>query len=79
MYALDSPFETKDSLKSRGYRWNADRKVWMVPLAEADLAAEQAWLKESVYGGRGVELELETLDARLRYSGREGRRQRVRI
>jgi DNA polymerase-3 subunit epsilon len=79
LYALGSPFESKDSLKARGYRWNAERKVWMVQLVEADLDAEQAWLKERVYGGRSVELELETLDARVRYSGREGRRQRLRI
>jgi DNA polymerase-3 subunit epsilon len=79
LYALDSPYETKDSLKARGYRWNAERKVWMVSLAAADVDSEQSWLKESAYGGRSVELELETLDARVRYSGREGRKQRVLI
>jgi DNA polymerase III subunit epsilon len=79
LYALDSPFESKDSLKTRGYRWNAERKVWMVSLAAADVEPEQSWLKESVYGGRSVELELETMDARVRYSGREGRKQRVCI
>jgi DNA polymerase-3 subunit epsilon len=79
LYALGSPFEMKDSLKARGYRWNAERRVWVVRLAEADLDAERAWLKERVYGGRSIDLELETLDARVRYSGREGRRQRLRI
>ena len=79
LYALGSPFESKDLLKARGYRWNAERKVWTVQLVEADLDAEQAWLKERVYGGRSVELELENMDARVRYSGREGRRQRLRI
>jgi DNA polymerase III subunit epsilon len=79
LYALDSPFSAKDSLKARGYRWNAERRVWMLPLAEADLGSERSWLKGNVYGGRSVELELEMLDARVRYSGREGMRQRVRI
>jgi DNA polymerase-3 subunit epsilon len=79
LHALDSPYETKDSLKARGYRWNAERKVWTVHLAEADVDSELSWLKESVYGGRSVELELETLGARVRYSGREGRKQRVLI
>jgi DNA polymerase-3 subunit epsilon len=79
LYAVGSPFDSKDALKARGYRWHAERKVWMLRLAEADLTAEQAWLKERVYGGRSVELELETLDARVRYSGREGRRQNLRI
>jgi DNA polymerase-3 subunit epsilon len=79
LYALDSPFDAKESLKARGYRWNAKRKVWMVPLAEADVGSEQSWLKANVYGGRSVELELEMVDGRVRYSGREGMRQRVRI
>jgi DNA polymerase-3 subunit epsilon len=79
LYALGSPFDSKDALKARGYRWHAERKVWMLRLAEADLAAEQAWLKARVYGGRSVELELETLDAQVRYSGREGRRRKLRI
>jgi DNA polymerase-3 subunit epsilon len=76
---LDSPYETKDSLKARGYRWNAEGKVWMVSLVAADLDSEQSWLRANVYGGRSVELELETMDARVRYSGREGRKLRVRI
>lgn len=28
VYAYDSPFDTKDELKKRGYRWNPDKKVW---------------------------------------------------
>jgi DNA polymerase-3 subunit epsilon len=79
VYALGAPYESKDLLKARGYRWNAERKVWVLKLAEADLDAEQAWLKERVYGGRSAEVELENMDARVRYSGREGRRQRLRI
>jgi DNA polymerase-3 subunit epsilon len=79
VYALNAPFEAKDALKARGYRWNAERKVWGLQLVEADLAAEQAWLKDTVYGGRSVEVELETSNARVRYSGREGRRERLRL
>lgn len=77
LYALESPYETKDALKARGYRWNAERKVWAVTLAEPAAESERSWLRENVYGGRSVEVELETLDARVRYSGREGLRRRV--
>ena len=79
LYALNSAFEAKDALKGRGYRWNAERKVWGVELAEPDLESEKSWLKSEVYGGRSVELEVDLSDARVRYSGRDGRKQRVRI
>ncbi len=46
--------------------------VWTVHLTEADVESERAWLKANVYGGRSVELELETLDARVGYSGGRG-------
>ena len=33
--ALNAPFESKDLLKARGYRWNADRKVWNTFIQES--------------------------------------------
>jgi hypothetical protein len=45
----------------------------------ADREAEIAWLKNSVYGGKEAEVEIETMTARQRYSLREGKRERVRI
>jgi len=41
--------------------------------------AELAWLKGSVYGGKGAGVEVESFDARTRYSEREGKKERVRI
>jgi len=45
--ATGAPFEIKDSLKSRGYRWNANEKVWQKML-DANLQQEElAWLIEN--------------------------------
>ncbi len=77
--ALNSPFEVKDLLKARGYRWHADAKVWMRDLADAERAGELEWLKTAVYDGKSVEVEIETLDAKRRYSGREGKKERVSL
>jgi DNA polymerase-3 subunit epsilon len=67
--AVGSPFETKDLLKARGYRWRADAKVWWrhVPADEAE--AERAWLAREIYGGRSRAEEVE-VTAYRRYSPR---------
>ncbi|MCV0440553.1 MAG: DNA polymerase III subunit epsilon [Hydrogenophaga sp.] len=72
--ATGSPFESKDLLKARGYRWDADAKVWICSLPdEARLEAELAWLKTEVYGGRhSARVEVERLDSGVRYSKRPG-------
>jgi len=69
--AVNSPFDTKDLLKARGYQWDtgtADRaKAWQKEVAEAALEPELAWLRETVYKGRGGP-EMKKLSARTRYS-----------
>lgn len=71
--ATGSPFESKDLLKGRGYRWDGDAKVWYCTLAdEASLDAELEWLKAEVYGRRHARVEIEALDGRVRYSARPG-------
>ncbi len=71
--ATGSPFESKDKLKGRGYRWDADAKVWACTLASQEqLDAELAWLKTEVYGRRAARLEIEVLDSLVRYSARRG-------
>ena len=69
VYAINSPFSSKDALKARQYRWDAEGKVWHRTLAGADaLNEEMAWLKATVYGGRSVRIEVEERDARSRFS-----------
>jgi DNA polymerase-3 subunit epsilon len=72
--ATGSPFESKDMLKARGYRWDADAKVWYCTLASQTLLdAELAWLKAEVYGRRSARLDIEAMDSTVRYSVRSGR------
>lgn len=71
--AIGSPFEAKDQLKSRSYRWDADAKVWFRTLVDpAQLDAELEWLKSDVYGRRHARVEVEALDSLARYSVRPG-------
>jgi DNA polymerase-3 subunit epsilon len=75
--ATGSPFESKDTLKARGYRWDADARLWWCRLdSEAQLDAELPWLKAEVYGGRPAQVEVEALDAMTRYAQRPGLLQR---
>jgi len=74
VFAIGSPFSSKDALKARGYSWNPDKKVWSLPLPAGEASKEEAaWLKESVYGGRSITIEFEGRDALLRYSTRPGK------
>jgi DNA polymerase-3 subunit epsilon len=78
LWALNSPFETKGVLRERGYRWDAEKRCWWTEVPHSRLDPELAWLREKVYAGRSVPVEIEGFDATTRYSGREGRRERVR-
>jgi len=72
--AFGSPFETKDKLKARGYRWDAEAKVWFTAVKSAEaLEAEADWLKSQVYGGRVARIGLETQDALVQFSSRSGK------
>ena len=51
--AVDAPFDAKDRLKSRGYRWDSALRFWWKAIAEADKEAEEAWLLSDVYVGHG--------------------------
>jgi DNA polymerase III subunit epsilon len=62
--AAGSPFESKDLLKTRGYRWDANARVWQKMILSSQLDAEVSWLEASVYRGgfRGVTQEIPALD-----------------
>jgi len=69
---LGSPFESKDLLKMRGYRWNPELKLWTGIIQSESLVNEVEWLKAAVYGGRAFKLEQETINAQNRFSNRKG-------
>lgn len=73
IWAENAPFDLKDALKARGYRWNADGggapRAWYVDVAEADREAELAFLKAEIYRGE-IELLVRRIDAHDRFSDR---------
>ena len=74
LWATGSPFDTKDLLRERGYRWDAERRCWHRVVPKAAAKDESEWLKAAVYGGRPAQIEVEVLDAKVRFSGRPGPR-----
>ena len=61
-------------LKARGYRWDAEAKVWSTAVKSVEaLEAEADWLKSQVYGGRAARIGLETQDALVQFSSRSGK------
>lgn len=72
LQATGAPFDAKDALRVRGYRWDAAAKVWHTRLGSAaELDAECEWLKTNVYR-RSAQVVVEALDARVRYANRPG-------
>lgn len=79
LWATNSAYDTKDVLRKRGFRWDADKRCWFSePAARDKVDAEVAWLKQAVFGGKEVVVELDEFDAWSRYSRREGKRERLR-
>jgi DNA polymerase-3 subunit epsilon len=73
LQATNAPFEAKDKLKARGYRWNAEQRVWQTRLSsDAALSTECEWLKEHVYSQRRAVVQIEKQDALVRFSSRPG-------
>jgi DNA polymerase-3 subunit epsilon len=73
IWALDAPFEAKELLRARGYRWEARRRCWHRTMGREEAVAEALWLKERIYGGRSRDVDVEIQDALTRYSVRPGR------
>lgn len=73
LWAIGSPFETKDVLKSRGYRWNAGEngnpKSWYIDLSEDGMEDELAFLKDKVFN-RDPNPRIDRITAFDRYSDR---------
>ncbi len=79
LWATNSPFETKDVLRKRGYWWDAGRRCWSVEVRSHERVQEElTWLRDAVYAGKSVEVELDEFDAKSRYGAREGRRTKLR-
>lgn len=82
IWAVNSPFDSKDLLKARGYRWSDGlrgeaEKAWYIDVSEADFEAEMAFLKSDVYRGKPLTLPVDKVDAFSRFSSRRGSTERV--
>lgn len=75
VFATGSPFDTKDVLKARFYRWDGDKKCWHTTVTGDDAVKDEvAWLKANVYGGRPAKVEIEVQNCLSRFSSRSGNR-----
>jgi len=73
LWARDAAIEKKDLLKARGYSWSPGEagrpKCWYRDVADADKAAEAAWLRANVMG-LGQPVWALRITAKDRYSDR---------
>ena len=74
IWALETDFDLKDLLKARGYRWSNGEdgrpRAWFRDVDEADLAEEEQFLAEKIYGGQPRH-DRSRIDFRNRFSDRE--------
>lgn len=73
IWAENSPFDLKDVLKARGYRWNPDGtpnpKAWYIDVPDEQRELELAFLQREIYQ-REVQLLTCKIDAFNRFSDR---------
>ena len=73
IWAANSPFELKDTLKARGYRWNGEDngrpRAWYVDVPDGQKDAELDYLWREIYKKK-AELEVTNITALDRYSDR---------
>jgi len=77
IFAVRAPFDKKDDLKARGYRWlpeftyQGKKGVWSISVPEADIETEQQWLSDYIYKGKTAQFIVKEITAADRYSVRE--------
>lgn len=73
VWAENSPFDFKDILKARGYRWNPGNngkpRSWYRDVSEGDLMGELAYLRSDIYQ-REVDIPVTKFGAFDRFSSR---------
>lgn len=73
IWALDIPFDKKDAIKRRGYRWSSglkgNPKSYYIEVQEKDYEEEMDFLMEEVYGFN-KRIPVHTITAKKRYSRR---------
>ena len=77
IYAVGAPFDRKELLKQRGYRWNdgalSGSKAWWVSVPRDQEEDELAFLAREIYPGGSVRsVDIVRIDPVTRFSVREG-------
>lgn len=57
IWATSAPFEAKDKLKNRRYRWDTERRTWFKTVTEEKLEEERSFLVKEVYSSRDLHQE----------------------
>ena len=74
LWAVGAPFETKDTLRERGYRWSTGEKdghkSWYVDIPESELDNEVDYLQTEIFGRKVKQLPRVKITAQSRYSQR---------
>ncbi|MFK5914839.1 MAG: 3'-5' exonuclease [Woeseiaceae bacterium] len=74
LWAEGAPFDRKDVLKKRGYRWspgeNGKRKSWYKDFSEGEIEEEMIYLNDSIYPRAVGVLPMDKFNAKIRYSQR---------
>jgi len=72
IYATDSPYDSKELLKARGYRWSMNQndkyRAWSIELTEDKVAEEINYLRSNIYGRSTINIPVEIFDAYSRFS-----------
>ena len=73
IWAAGAPYDLKDHLKARGYRWNAEgagaQRAWFIDVPDEKRDEEFRFLHEEIYG-RVVDIHCRKIDAYDRFSNR---------
>lgn len=72
IWALGSPFDAKDLLKNRGYKWpgdNGKNRSWYIDVDEESKEQELKYLKEEIFK-RDIDLPIDSITAFNRFSER---------
>lgn len=73
LWAVNSPFNAKELLKARGYRWNMDAgskyKAWAVEIIEDNIESEISYLRSNIYNNK-LTIDFDLVDAYTRFTNR---------
>jgi DNA polymerase-3 subunit epsilon len=74
LWATNSPYNSKDLLKARGYRWsmnqNDKHRAWFIEVIEDKVAEEINYLRSEIYDG-SINIPVEVFDAYSRFSNND--------